>query len=263
MLDDRNCRFSEVVCHPTRSIGVDVVVVAHGLAAELLGAGDPGGVGVGDGQARPLVGVLAVAEVLHLLEDEGEARREEGAAHLIQVGGDLGVVGRDRPERLGTQLLAELGRDDTALAQHYANADVAVQPTLSETYGMAAAEALAHGLPLVASATGAITELVGDDAGVLRAFRRFRDRHTLRIGVGDVIRDFAPGPRHGYVVCQGAFATYNTVKVLPKLVQAGINVRSAQEAIREVTAREARSAWQAYRAVHPATGEPVHRAAPV
>ncbi|MFM8271152.1 MAG: bifunctional [glutamate--ammonia ligase]-adenylyl-L-tyrosine phosphorylase/[glutamate--ammonia-ligase] adenylyltransferase [Gemmata sp.] len=29
----------------------------------------------------------------------------------------------------------------------------------------------------------------GDDAGVLRAFRRFRDRHTLRIGVGDVIRD--------------------------------------------------------------------------
>ena len=40
-----------------------------------------------------------------------------------------------------------------------------------------------------------------------------------------VIRDFAPGPRHGYVVCQGAFATYNTVKVLPKLVQAGINVK--------------------------------------
>ena len=25
-----------------------------------------------------------------------------------------------------------------------------------------------------------------------------------------VIRDFAPGPRHGYVVCQGAFATFNT-----------------------------------------------------
>ncbi len=29
----------------------------------------------------------------------------------------------------------------------------------------------------------------GDDAGALRAFRRFRDRHTLRIGIGDVIRD--------------------------------------------------------------------------
>src|SRR5262249_30225422 len=32
-----------------------------------------------------------------------------------------------------------------------------------------------------------------------------------------VIRDFAPGPRHGYVVAQGAFATFNLVKVLPKL----------------------------------------------
>jgi transketolase len=40
-----------------------------------------------------------------------------------------------------------------------------------------------------------------------------------------VIRDFAPGPRHGYVVCQGASATFNTVKVIPRLEQAGINVR--------------------------------------
>jgi|GEM_PF-55713 len=32
-------------------------------------------------------------------------------------------------------------------------------------------------------------EAAKDDAGVLRAFRRFRDRHTLRIGIGDVIRD--------------------------------------------------------------------------
>ena len=40
-----------------------------------------------------------------------------------------------------------------------------------------------------------------------------------------VIRDFAPGARHGYVVCQGAYATFNTVKVLPKLAQAGINVK--------------------------------------
>ncbi|MBM3983016.1 MAG: bifunctional [glutamate--ammonia ligase]-adenylyl-L-tyrosine phosphorylase/[glutamate--ammonia-ligase] adenylyltransferase [Planctomycetes bacterium] len=29
----------------------------------------------------------------------------------------------------------------------------------------------------------------GDDAGVLRAIRRFRDRHTLRIGISDVVRD--------------------------------------------------------------------------
>ena len=32
-------------------------------------------------------------------------------------------------------------------------------------------------------------EAAGDDAGVLRAFRRFRHRHHLRVGISDVIRD--------------------------------------------------------------------------
>jgi transketolase len=41
-----------------------------------------------------------------------------------------------------------------------------------------------------------------------------------------VIRDFAPGkPRHGYVVAQGSSATMNLVTVLPRLEQAGINVK--------------------------------------
>ena len=41
-----------------------------------------------------------------------------------------------------------------------------------------------------------------------------------------VIRDFAPGkPRHGYVVAQGSSATFNLVSILPKLEQAGINVK--------------------------------------
>jgi len=41
-----------------------------------------------------------------------------------------------------------------------------------------------------------------------------------------VIRDFAPGkPRHGYVVAQGSSSTFNLVSVLPRLDQAGINVK--------------------------------------
>ena len=41
-----------------------------------------------------------------------------------------------------------------------------------------------------------------------------------------VIRDFAPGkPRHGYVVTQGSSSTVNLVSVLPKLEDAGINVK--------------------------------------
>ena len=41
-----------------------------------------------------------------------------------------------------------------------------------------------------------------------------------------VIRDFAPGkPKHGYVVAQGSSATFNLVSVLPRLKQAGVNVK--------------------------------------
>ena len=57
--------------------------------------------------------------------------------------------------------------DDAALAACYAGADVAVLATEQETYGMAVAEALARGIPVVATMTGAIPALVGDEAGLL------------------------------------------------------------------------------------------------
>src|SRR5436309_4450522 len=41
-----------------------------------------------------------------------------------------------------------------------------------------------------------------------------------------VIRDFTPGkPKHGYVVAQGSSSTFNLVKSLPKLEEAGLNVK--------------------------------------
>ena len=40
-----------------------------------------------------------------------------------------------------------------------------------------------------------------------------------------VIRDFAPGPRHGYVVTQGSSSTVNTLSAIPRLEQMGINVK--------------------------------------
>jgi transketolase len=41
-----------------------------------------------------------------------------------------------------------------------------------------------------------------------------------------LIRDFAPGqPKHGYIVTQGSSSTVNLVSILPRLEQAGINVK--------------------------------------
>jgi glycosyltransferase involved in cell wall biosynthesis len=57
--------------------------------------------------------------------------------------------------------------DRPALGACYEAADVFVLATRQETYGMAVADALACGLPVVATRTGAIPELVGDGAGLL------------------------------------------------------------------------------------------------
>jgi glycosyltransferase involved in cell wall biosynthesis len=57
--------------------------------------------------------------------------------------------------------------DEEQVRRLYDRADVFVLATWQETYGMAVAEALAHGLPVVATATGAIPRLVGTDAGML------------------------------------------------------------------------------------------------
>lgn len=54
----------------------------------------------------------------------------------------------------------------------------------------------------------------------------FADSDPLAAAKGlYVIRDFAPGERHGYVVAQGSSSTVNLVSVLPRLEAAGINVK--------------------------------------
>jgi glycosyltransferase involved in cell wall biosynthesis len=81
------------------------------------------------------------------------------------------------------------------MAEHYATADVLVSASLYEGYGMALAEALAHGLPIVCTTGGAAAQTVpdaaavklapGDTAALTEAIARVLDDADLRRRLSD------------------------------------------------------------------------------
>jgi glycosyltransferase involved in cell wall biosynthesis len=85
-------------------------------------------------------------------------RHPETAQRLREMLEISGLAGR-------VELVGEI--DPRRVAAAYDRADLFVLPTLYEGYGMAVAEALASGLPVVSTATGAIPDLVGQDAGII------------------------------------------------------------------------------------------------
>jgi glycosyltransferase involved in cell wall biosynthesis len=85
---------------------------------------------------------------------------------------DLKTVRRVRAEirKAGLQdRIALVGETSShrRLQEYYARAGVFVLPTEYEGYGMAVAEAIASGVPVVSTPTGAIRQMVGNDAGIL------------------------------------------------------------------------------------------------
>jgi glycosyltransferase involved in cell wall biosynthesis len=106
--------------------------------------------------------VAALARLKHrswTLTCAGSLTREPlSVEHVRQAVIDAGLEQR-------VSFVGEL--DEEQLRRAYDRADVFVLATLQETYGMAVAEALGHHLPVVATATGAIPQLVGADAGIL------------------------------------------------------------------------------------------------
>ncbi len=107
-----------------------------------------------------------------LLEALAKLRVERPDAHLVVVG----RLKADSPvatsiDRLGLRGAVQFasGVTDERLVELYAQAQAAVVPSLYEGFSLPAVEAMACGVPLVATTGGALPEVVGDDgkAGLL------------------------------------------------------------------------------------------------
>lgn len=124
--------------------------------------------------------LLSVATVTprkgHLVLIEALARVHRTGWQLQCIGStmrDPAHVALVRATIAAHGLAARVSLDDEmpqdALGAAYDAADLFVLPSFHEGYGMALAEAMAHGLPIVATRAGAIPETVPESAGILVA----------------------------------------------------------------------------------------------
>ena len=129
-------------------------------------------------------GVIYLLRALQLLREEVDVK--------------LTIVDRGAPENQYTPaLVRRLGLDSTVdftgkvgleeLVRYYATAEVAVVPSLYEGFGLPAAEAMACGLPVVATTAGALSEVVEDGrSGILVPPR---DHYALAGAIKRLLRD--------------------------------------------------------------------------
>lgn len=155
-------------------------LVGDGVPAErvhvVMPGTDPAPLAHGSGGSS--LNLLCVATLTprkgHAVLFDALAQLRDRSWHLYCVGSlerDLATVTelRAQIERLGLTgritLTGEVAED--ALADHYASADLFVLSSYLEGYGMALAEALSRGLPLVSTSAGAIPDTVTADSAIL------------------------------------------------------------------------------------------------
>jgi glycosyltransferase involved in cell wall biosynthesis len=89
----------------------------------------------------------------------GDTERDPATTQAVQRAIDAA--------RLGSRIALTGALPAGALPKHYAAADTFVLASRHEGYGMAYAEAIAHGLPVIGTTAGAIAEAVPEGTGIL------------------------------------------------------------------------------------------------
>jgi glycosyltransferase involved in cell wall biosynthesis len=129
-------------------------------------------------------GPLRVLAIANWSPAKGIATLVAAAAHVpgihLDLVGDVGsgayrdrVVAGIRSNGLGARVVMHGAQDERALSRRYAEADVFALATEREGYGIVFAEAIAHGLPIVAADIATVRAIVGD-AGLFVPARRVR-----------------------------------------------------------------------------------------
>lgn len=118
------------------------------------------------GSVVPRKGHLALVEALAGLKD---LRWQLTCIGSLERDGAAVAALRASIERhaLGDRVVLAGERPPAALADAWREADVFVLPSSHEGYGMAYAEAMAHGLPVIGTTAGAIPDTVPATAGLL------------------------------------------------------------------------------------------------
>jgi glycosyltransferase involved in cell wall biosynthesis len=180
-------------------------------------------------------GALQLLCVATLTARKGHAVLLEALAGLKQLQWSLHLVGSATRDPATAQQLRNASTalglaqrvhwhgevDETSLSAHYAAADLFVLPSYHEGYGMAVAEALAHGLPVVATDAGALPQTLPHAAGRLVPPG---DAAALRAALLALLAD--PGAR---AAC--ARAARSAARQLPSWAQAAARFASVLEAV--------------------------------
>ncbi len=171
-------RVRGVLC-PSRKTGA--AVEGYGISSERIAVVSPGTAKPKRPPRLRRGPVRALLCVANVVPRKGHEVLVEALARIVDLDWSLACVGsleRDRTTvravlrkiratGLGRRITLTGERPPQAVERAYREADAFVLPSLHEGYGMVYAEAMVHGLPVIATTAGAIPETVPPQAGLL------------------------------------------------------------------------------------------------